>query len=76
MVELSAPTNTQTTQNNHLVSEDDVSIDKDPQQFKVLVKEAVKEWLDEQISHFGWWTLKTLAAFILIGILVITIKYR
>ena len=29
-----------------------VQIDKD------VIKEALKEWLNEKLSDFGWWTLK------------------
>lgn len=29
---------------------------------KELIKEALKEWLDEKFAQFGKWTLKSLAA--------------
>lgn len=29
---------------------------------KKIVKEAIKEWLDEQFSDFGKWTFKSLMA--------------
>lgn len=33
-------------------------LDKEAQ--KDLIKEAIKEWLSEQVTEFGWWTLKTI----------------
>lgn len=29
---------------------------------KILLKQALKEWLDEKISEFGWFALKTIGA--------------
>lgn len=29
---------------------------------KDAVKQALKEWLDEKLAEFGWWSIKTLAA--------------
>lgn len=43
-------------------------------ELKTAVKQAAKEWLDEQLDRFGRWTLRTLAAFIFVGILVVIIK--
>ncbi len=28
---------------------------------KEILKEALKEWLDEKLAEFGWFSLKTLA---------------
>ncbi|MBC3931968.1 hypothetical protein [Undibacterium curvum] len=29
---------------------------------KEALKQALKEWLDEKLAEFGWWSLKMLAA--------------
>jgi len=29
---------------------------------KAIVKEAIKEWLDEEARRFGWWSLRMLAS--------------
>lgn len=42
---------------------------------KQAVKEAVKEWLDEKVAALGWWTIKTIAAFILVGVITLVIRY-
>lgn len=35
---------------------------------KDVVKEAIKEWLDDQVQKFGWFSLKTLGILALTGI--------
>lgn len=35
---------------------------------KEIVKEALKEWLDEKMSAFGRWSLMTLGALFIAGI--------
>lgn len=44
------------------------------QMFKDALKEGLKEWLDEKVLVFGWWSLSGLAAAALVffawGILV------
>jgi hypothetical protein len=37
---------------------------------KELIKEALKEWLDEKFAEFGKWTLRSLAA-IVVGIILV-----
>jgi hypothetical protein len=31
-----------------------------PQEQKDLVKQAIKEWMDEKLRDFGWWWFKTI----------------
>lgn len=38
-------------------------------EIKGVVKDAIKEWLSEQLSSFGWWTLKGILALGLAGLL-------
>ena len=28
--------------------------------YKEIVKEAIKEWLNERVTQFGWFSLKTI----------------
>lgn len=37
---------------------------------KEIVKDAIKEWLNETASAFGWWSLKMLAALFAAGIVI------
>lgn len=37
---------------------------------KEIVKEAIKEWLNETASQFGWWSLKMIAALFAAGIVI------
>jgi len=32
---------------------------------KTILKEALKEWLDEKVTQLGWYTIKTAAILIL-----------
>ncbi|MBT9145427.1 MAG: hypothetical protein DDT42_01298 [candidate division WS2 bacterium] len=42
----------------------------DKEEHKELVKEAIKEWLDDQFAKFGRWTIRSLAAIIFTAIVV------
>lgn len=44
-------------------------------ELKDAVKEAAKEWLDTQMATLGRWTFKTLASVIVVGLLIMAIKY-
>lgn len=46
-----------------------------PEDLKQAVKEAAKEWLDDQLAKVGKWTLNTIAAFILVGIVILIAKF-
>lgn len=46
-------------------------IDNDAQ--KKIVKEAIKEWLSEQVTEFGWWSLKTLAGLGIAGLVYLAL---
>lgn len=41
---------------------------------KTIVKEAIKEWLDEQFLSLGKWTAKGISAMILAGLLYLAVK--
>ncbi len=41
---------------------------------KVLIKEALKEWLDEKFSQFGKWTFYSLAAAFLVAAITLILK--
>lgn len=43
---------------------------------KEALKEALKEWLDDQVRKFGLWTLKTIGAAILVGVIALTFSIR
>ncbi|HJW55877.1 MAG TPA: hypothetical protein VJ577_11435 [Burkholderiaceae bacterium] len=47
-------------------------LDKETQ--KRLMKEAIQEWLDKKVRDFGWWSIKTMGAALLVGALTIYIK--
>jgi len=38
---------------------------RESEEFKKIVKEAIRSWLDEQFASFGRWTLYGLLAFLL-----------
>jgi hypothetical protein len=44
-------------------------------ELKEAIKEAAKEWLDNQMAMVGRWTIKSLAGIILVGLLIIALKY-
>jgi hypothetical protein len=35
---------------------------------KEVVKEAIKEWLDEQVKSVGWFAIKTIIGLAIIGV--------
>lgn len=41
----------------------------DNEDMKQAAKEAIKEWLDEQVNKLGWWSIKTLAGLGLIALI-------
>lgn len=43
----------ETLQNKQLASKEEI---------QSWVQEAIRDWLDQRISQFGWWSLKTIAA--------------
>lgn len=43
-------------------------MDMSTEETKEAMKEAIKEWLDDQVRKFGWWSLKTLGALALCGV--------
>lgn len=45
----------------------------DPETQKKLMKEAMKEWLDEQFAVFGRWAFSTLLAAAFIGIVYLSL---
>lgn len=47
-------------------------IDTDAQ--KKIVKEAIKEWLSEQVTEFGWWSLKRLGYAAFAGLVYLALK--
>jgi len=44
-------------------------------EYKELIKEALKEWLDEHFSKFGKWTLRAALALIFSGLIFIALKF-
>lgn len=42
---------------------------------KELIKEALREWLDEKFAEFGRWTAKSLAAIIFSLLVYAAVKY-
>lgn len=50
-------------------SGDDMKYPIDNEEFKLLVREAIKEWLDEQWAAFGVWTARGLLAALLAAIM-------
>jgi len=42
---------------------------KNDAETREVLKEAIKEWLDEQVKNFGWFTIKTLLGLAAIGVL-------
>lgn len=47
---------------------------KQPPMDKDIVKEAIKEWLDEQFITLGKWTAKGIAAMVLAGLVYLAVK--
>jgi len=45
------------------------------QDTKQAIKEAAKEWLDQQMATIGRFTVKTLAGIVLVGLIYFAIKY-
>jgi len=39
------------------------------EQTKEVVKEAIKEWIDDRVKSFGWFAIRTLAGLVVAGIL-------
>lgn len=39
-----------------------------PDEYKKVVKEALKEWLEEKFSAFGKWSLASMAAMALVAL--------
>ncbi len=46
------------------------------QEQKDIVKQAIKEWMDERLREFGWWSLKTLAIAALTVLLFAYVKVK
>lgn len=42
---------------------------------KAIIKEAFKEWLDDHVKEFGWWSIKTIGAFCLGAFLVYIVTH-
>ena len=40
----------------------DLTHEEQVEAFKSVIRAAIKEWLDEKIRDFGWWSFKTVAA--------------
>lgn len=47
--------------------------DLEEEQQKVVIKEAIKEWLQEKITEFGWWSLKTIGALAIAGVVYLAL---
>lgn len=47
--------------------------DKQREEQKDVYKEAIKEWLSEQVTAFGWLSLKVIAAAIVAGALYLSL---
>ena len=62
--ESSDPANNLTTTENEVKNTDPI----DPDDLKKAVKEALKDWLNEKASDFGWWSVKYLGALVLSGL--------
>lgn len=41
---------------------------KNDAETKEVLKEAIKEWLDDQVKNFGWFAIKTILGLAVIGI--------
>lgn len=46
----------------------------DEEEWKRIVKQAIKEWLDEQFASFGRWTFYGLVSALLAGIIVFIVN--
>lgn len=47
----------------------------DLEQHKQVIKEAIKEWLDEKFADFGKWTIKSLGAIILTAVVIYLVNH-
>lgn len=43
---------------------------------KEVVKQAIKEWMDERLKDFGWWSIKTIGTAGLVVLLFWYIQIR
>ncbi len=43
-------------------------------EIKAAIKEATKEFLDEKLAKFGWFSLYTIASFLLAGLTIMIAK--
>jgi hypothetical protein len=50
--------------------------DLTPDEQKQLVKEAIKEWMDDKARDFGWWGLKKLGIMAGLFLLLWYIQWR
>lgn len=49
-----------------------MGLDQEPFQIsKEVVKEAIKEWLDDRAADVGWWGIKSVAYLAVAGLLVL-----
>lgn len=48
----------------------------DNDEHKEIVKQAIKEWLDDKAKEFGWWVISKLAVAALASFLMWYITYR
>lgn len=48
----------------------------DNDEHKEIVKQAIKEWLDEKAKEFGWWAIQKIAIAGLLSFLLWYITYR
>ena len=40
---------------------------------KELFKNALKEWLDEKVAEFGWWSLKSLGMVVIAAVVAFAV---
>jgi hypothetical protein len=59
-----------------LEDERDGRLDMRRLETKQWIKEAMKEWLSEQISAVGWWTFKGVAAMLLVALVYFIITFK
>jgi len=45
------------------------------EELKDIQKEAFKEWMDEKVTEFGWWSIKTIGIALLGGLLYFISHY-
>jgi hypothetical protein len=41
----------------------------DNDEIKDALKQALKEWLDEKVASFGWWSIRTAGIFAFAGLI-------